>query len=233
MGGRAGSHSAGAGGEAATRIRQSQRVWKVLPMYNHLKGILASAEPTAVVIECCGVGYSLRVPVSTFEKLPAPGEECSLLTYLHVREDAMELYGFGEEVERRLFKKLLGVAGVGPVAAISLMSQNSVEEICAAIKSNDPAPLKRTKGIGKKTADRVCLELRGSVEELEAMMGAAARERVRATTAPRDVVATTALALTNLGYSESEAERAAREAAEALGDGSLGEVLKEALKRVR
>jgi Holliday junction DNA helicase RuvA len=202
-------------------------------MYNHLKGVLARSDPTSVVIECSGAGYSLRVPVSTYEKLPAQGEECLLLTYLHVREDVLELYGFTEEVERRLFKKLLGVAGVGPVAAISLMSQNTVEEICGAIKRNDPSPLKKTKGIGKKTADRVCLELRGAVEELETMMSAEARGRVRETVEPRDVVATTALALTNLGYSQNEAERAAREAADALGDGSLGEVLKEALKRVR
>jgi Holliday junction DNA helicase RuvA len=203
-------------------------------MYNHIKGALIAADPARVVVECGGVGFSIRVPLTTFETLPKPGEECLLLIHLHVREDALELFGFGEEIERRMFRKLISISGVGPSAAMSLMSQVSVEDICAATKRNDPAPLKKTRGIGKKTADRIVLELRGAVEAFEAMMSAPARERAQTALTPRDFRSTTALALVNLGYSETESDRAAQDAVDALGnDASLSDLLKEALKRAR
>jgi Holliday junction DNA helicase RuvA len=202
-------------------------------MYDHLRGSLVSADPSGVVIECGGVGYAIRVPVSALERLPAVGQECTLLVHLHVRDDALELYGFVDAVERRLFRRLLTVAGVGPVAAMALMSQNSAENICAAVRHGDPGLLAKARGIGKKTAERVCLDLRGSIEEIEAMLSAPARERSRAASSPDDVKTTTVLALVNLGYSQQEAERAVREAAGETDDAPLSDLLKEALKRVR
>jgi Holliday junction DNA helicase RuvA len=196
-------------------------------MYQHLRGRLTFAGPAYAVVECGGVGYRARVPLSTFERLPPAGEECTILTHLHVREDAMELFGFLTEGERTLFRKLVSVSGVGPVAALAMLSHQSVQAVVAAIRRGDAAPLTKAKGIGRKTAERVVLELKGAVAELEALVGVPAAEAE----APEVL---TARGLMALGYSESDAARVAKEAVEHLGaDAAPGELLREALKRVR
>ena len=197
-------------------------------MYQHLRGRLTSAGPAYAVVECGGVGYRARVPLSTFERLPPAGEECTILTHLHVREDAMELYGFLTEGERTLFRKLVSVSGVGPVAALAMLSHQSVQAVVAAIRRGDVAPLTKAKGIGRKTAARVVLELKGAVAELEALVGVPAAAWA---VAPEVL---TAQGLEALGYSESDAARGAKEAVEHLGaDAAPGELLREALKRIR
>ncbi len=198
-------------------------------MYHHLSGRLTSAGPAAVVVECGGVGYRLRVPLSTYERLPPLGEDCTVLTHLHVRENAMELYGFLTEGERTLFRKLVSVSGVGPAAALAMLSHHSVGSVVAAIRRGDGAPLTKAKGIGRKTADRVVLELKGAVAELEALAGVPAAAEARE--------AVTSQALAELGYSEAEAARVAKEVVGELGEGTEpaepAELLREALRRMR
>ena len=197
-------------------------------MYHHLRGRLTSASPACAVIECGGVGYRVRVPLSTFERLPRVGEECTLLTHLQVREDVMDLYGFLTEGERTLFRKLVSVSGVGPVAALAMLSHQSVGAVVAAIRRGDASPLTKAKGIGRKTAERVVLDLKGAVAELEALVEAPAAAEAEGP----EVV--TAQALAALGYSQSDAVRVAREVVKDLGaDTALAELLREALKHVR
>ncbi len=202
-------------------------------MYHHLKGRLVEASPARAVVECGGTGYLVRIPLTTFEKLPAPGSECLVLTHLYVREDAMELYGFASEAERSMFRRLISVSGVGPSVAMALMSGNTVSDILAAVRRGDSKLLTRAKGIGRKTAERILLELKGAVAEIEALAGAG--EGMGGESAPpRDAEQLTIRALVTLGYSETEAALAARDAGRALGaDAALGELVREALSRVR
>ena len=199
-------------------------------MLNHLTGRLLASEPTRAVVECGGVGFLLRVPASTFEKLPAPGAECTLLTHLHVREDALELFGFLTEAERRLFKKLITVSGVGPNVAMALMSRCSIADVVSAVKRGDALPLTRAKGVGRKTAERIVLDLKSAAAELEALVGGVPETPRGA----EGLESSAAQALVTLGYSEDEARRAAHEAARDLGETvPLGEAIRESLRRVR
>jgi len=201
------------------------------PVYEHLNGSLVSAAPGRAVVECGGVGYLVRIPLSTFEKLPEPGTRLKLLTHLHLREDSMELFGFASDGERVLFRKLLSVSGVGPGVALALMSQHRVADIIGALRREDPRPLMLAKGVGRKTAERVVLELKGCVAELEALAGAAAPEAEGE--ADVGVLATAVQAMVALGYAEADAHAVAREVVKDLGEAPVGEVLREALRRVR
>ena len=198
-------------------------------MYHHLRGRLASAEPSLAVVECGGVGYLVRIPLTTFDKLPAPGEECLLLVHLHVREDALDIFGFAEEAERAMFRRLVAVSGVGPSVALALMSGNTVADIVAAVRRGDAKMLTRAKGVGKKTGERIILELKGVVDELEALVSVEAGAAAAA--APET---TAAQALVTLGYSETDAAAAVRKVLDELGaEAALGDVIREALGRVR
>jgi Holliday junction DNA helicase RuvA len=201
-------------------------------MYDRLKGRLVEASPSRAVVDCAGVGYLVRIPLTTFERLPPPGSECLVLTHLHVREDAMELYGFTTEAERSTFRRLISVSGVGPAAAMALMSGNTVGDIISALRRGDASVLTRAKGIGRKTADRIMLELKGAVAELEALAGVG--EGTPAEAGALDAEHSTVQALVTLGYSEADAAGAAKRAVGELGsDAVLGELVREALKRVR
>jgi Holliday junction DNA helicase RuvA len=141
----------------------------------------------------------------------------------------MELFGFAEEAERSMFRRLIAVSGVGPGVAMALMSGNSVTDILAAVRRGDAKLLMRAKGVGRKTAERIVLELKGVVEELEALVSVEAG--AAAATAPE---ATAVQALVTLGYSEGGAAEAVREVLDELGpDAPLGDVIREALGRVR
>jgi len=199
-------------------------------LFHHLSGRLVLADPSHAVIECGGVGYLVRTPLTTFDKLPPPGEECVLLTHLHVRDDAMELFGFAEEAGRAMFRRLIAVSGVGPSVAVALMSGNTVADIVAAVKRGDAKLLMRAKGVGKKTAERIVLELKGAVESIEALVTTEAGP-VSVATAPE---VTAVQALVTLGYSEDTAAEAVSEVFEELGpDAAVGDVIREALGRVR
>jgi Holliday junction DNA helicase RuvA len=135
-------------------------------MIARLRGILAEARPTEVVIDVHGVGYRVHIPLSTFDRLPREGGEAMLRICLHVREDAMELYGFATPEEQQLFELLQTVTGVGARLALNILSTTSVNGFCAAVRDGDVKLLSQLKGIGKKTAERLVLELKGKIQQV-------------------------------------------------------------------
>jgi len=164
-----------------------------------LRGKLLAKHPNQAVVEAAGVGYEVNISIPTFSTLPAPGAEVALHVHTHVREDALSLFGFLRSEEKQLFEKLISVSGIGPKLAITILSGMPADTMVAAIKGNDVAALTRIPGIGKKTAERMVLELR---DKLDAFGVAAA---VQATSpVEEDVIS----ALVNLGYQRPLAERA-------------------------
>lgn len=137
-------------------------------MIGFLKGRLAVKQPPMLLVDVGGVGYELEAPMSTFYGLPATGEAVALFTHLVVREDAHILYGFGTDGERRLFRALLKVSGVGPKIALGVLSGASVEDFLRTIEAEDAAMLTRIPGIGRKTAERIIIEMRDNVQKLSA-----------------------------------------------------------------
>ena len=178
-------------------------------MIAFLRGILLERTPNRVVLDVHGVGYELLIPVSTFQRLPAAGAEVALHAYTQAREDALQLFGFGTAREKAIFERLLSVSGVGPRMALAALSGLSVNELAAAIAASDLARLTAVPGIGKKTAERICVELRDKVAEW------AAAEAQAQPSAPLPAAAEEVLsALVNLGYARPLAEKAVRRASE-------------------
>lgn len=190
-------------------------------MIGSLRGRLAVKAPPHLLVEVGGVGYELEAPMSTFYGLGAVGGEVQLLTHLVVREDAHLLYGFATEAERRLFRNLLKVSGVGPRIALAILSGISVEGFSACVTSQDTAPLTRIPGVGRKTAERLLIEMRDRLSA-EPGIGALAGEL------PRGGIEAEALAaLAALGYKPAEASRLIKAAGEAT---STEELIRRALQ---
>jgi holliday junction DNA helicase RuvA len=164
-------------------------------MIGKLTGTLAEKNPPEVIVDCGGVGYEVQVPMSTFYNLPGLGERVTLLTHFVVREDAQILYGFGTAQERSTFRQLIKISGIGPKMALGVLSGMSVAELSQAVTLQDPNRLTKIPGIGKKTAERLMLELKG---KLGADLG------VHATIA-NDNQADILQALIALGYSDRDA----------------------------
>jgi Holliday junction DNA helicase RuvA len=197
-------------------------------MISFLRGKLIAASPTHVVVDCNGVGYEAAIPLSSFDKLPAPGGDVRILTYLHIREDAHLLYGFMTEAERELFKLLLSVSGVGPKIALTLLGGMSAVALKGAIVSNDIKSLSRIKGVGAKTAERLCVELRDKIGAIGGMEAAAAKH---ALTAEDQKLNDAVLAMVSLGYKQLEAQRAIHAALAKLGaSATVEETVRQALK---
>jgi len=168
-------------------------------MIAYIKGILAEKDPTRVIIEAAGVGYELVISLSTYESLPREGAEVKLLTFHCVREDDEILFGFATEQERGMFAKLTSVSGVGPKIAISILSGSSLSELALAISTNDAKRISSIKGVGKKTAEKICVELRDKVNALDAASLVRGESAAGADSAIlRDAVA----ALRALGFNE-------------------------------
>jgi holliday junction DNA helicase RuvA len=174
-------------------------------MIGFLKGRLAAKNPPFLLIDVNGVGYELEAPMSTFYGLPAAGEAVALFTHLVVREDAHILFGFGTEGERRLFRGLLKVSGVGPKIALGILSGASVEDFLRTIEAEDVAMLTRIPGIGRKTAERVIIEMRDSVKKLS--MSHLGADSAPAFTAPASPQSEAYAALVALGYKPPEVTR--------------------------
>ncbi|MSQ55823.1 MAG: Holliday junction branch migration protein RuvA [Betaproteobacteria bacterium] len=170
-------------------------------MIGRIAGRLMSKNPPQVMVDVNGVGYELDVPMSTFYNLPATGESVTLFTHLVVREDAHLLFGFGTHQERAVFRQLIRISGVGARTALSVLSGLSVAELAQAVVMQDAGRLIKVPGIGKKTAERLLLELKGRL--VEPLPGAG---EARADGAPADILN----ALLALGYSEKEAMAAVR-----------------------
>jgi Holliday junction DNA helicase RuvA len=169
-------------------------------MIVHLRGRLLSKSPNEAVIECAGVGYGAIISVTTFTSLPAEGAELHI--YTHVREDQLALFGFAETQEKRLFEKLLTISGIGPKLAITVLSGIASDRLVTAIRSGDHATLTRIPGIGKKTAERVVLELKDKLDDMAVPMADAAG--VHHGPAGDDVLS----AMVNLGYPRPIAQKA-------------------------
>ena len=135
-------------------------------MIAHLRGRLLSKTPNQAIVDCAGVGYDVTIRVATFSALPAEGTEATLHIHTHVREDQIALFGFSETQEKRLFEKLLTISGIGPKLAITVLSGIAADRLITAIRSGDHATLTRIPGIGKKTAERVVLELKDKLDDL-------------------------------------------------------------------
>ncbi|MCL6451056.1 MAG: Holliday junction branch migration protein RuvA [Acetobacteraceae bacterium] len=197
-------------------------------MIDQLRGRVERVGGDHVILSVGGVGFRVEMPISALARLPAPGREAVLYTHLHVREDALTLYGFTSAQEQELFRLLLGVTGVGPRVALSLLSGMSPEELRRAVVYEDVESLTGVPGVGTKTAQRLVLELREILGPREARR----RERRKVSaTEPRTVPAEALEALVSLGYSRPEASRAVDEAARALGPEATAEALvREGLK---
>src|SRR5579859_5166328 len=135
-------------------------------MIAHLRGFLLSKSPNQIIVECSGVGYEVAISVATFSALPDEGASAALHIYTNVREDQIALFGFAELTEKRLFEKLLTISGIGPKLAITVLSGISAERLVGAIRAGDHATLTRIPGIGKKTAERVVLELKDKLDDM-------------------------------------------------------------------
>jgi Holliday junction DNA helicase RuvA len=200
-------------------------------MIAHLSGTLLSKEPNSVIVEVGGVGYEVTIPISTFYDLEDPGSNVKLRIYTHVREDALQLYGFKTLRERELFMRLISVSGIGPKLGITLLSGMSADEMIASIRTNNLARLTLIPGVGRKTAERLVMELRDKVAslssaELEEELGGgslATEDSMRS-----DVLS----ALLNLGYQRASAEKAVTAALDEGGDISVESILRRSLRKL-
>jgi Holliday junction DNA helicase RuvA len=170
-------------------------------MIAHLRGKLLAKHPNQIVVETGGVGYELNISVPTFSELPAIGSEVALHVHTHVREDLITLYGFLRPAEKQLFEKLITVSGIGPKLAITILSGMAADELAAAIRGNDLIRLTKIPGIGKKTAERMVLELR---DKLPVATGVSVPTMPATSATEEDVLS----ALVNLGYQRAAAEKA-------------------------
>jgi len=170
-------------------------------MIAHLRGRLFAKSPNQAIVECAGVGYDVAITVPTYASLPNEGAEVELFINTQVREDAIALFGFSDRDEKRLFEKLISVSGIGPKLGITVLSGISAPSLVSAIKAQDHATLTRIPGIGKKTAERVVLELK---DKLDDMISVPAEQAFHAGPAGDDVLS----ALTNLGYQRAAAQKA-------------------------
>ena len=194
-------------------------------MIEFVRGTLVEKHPTHVVIDCHGVGYRLNIPVSSFARTVEPGQEARFLTYHHVREDVEDLYGFATSDERELFVLLLGVSGIGPKLAQAVLSGLPAPALREAIHKSDLTVLTRIPGVGRKTAERMVVELKDKVArssgDSETEIGSAlgSDEAVKA--------------LVALGYNRFEAQKAVSTIRQGRGDLPLEDVVREALQSVR
>lgn len=193
-------------------------------MIARVRGRLLKKGPQEAIVDVAGVGYRVTIPLSTFYRIGEPGAEVTLLTHTHVREDALALFGFLSEAEQALFERLIEVSGVGPKLAVSILSGIEAPELVAALRGSDVARLTRIPGVGRKTAERLVLELKDKMEEL----AATAPEPASQGPAADDVVS----ALVHLGYSRPESERAVERTFREHQHGRFEDLLRAALQVV-
>ncbi len=194
-------------------------------MIVRLSGLLLDVSPPSVVIDVHGVGYQVEVPMSVFDQLPAMGEPVVVLTEMIVREDSQTLYGFQTHADRQLFRDLLKVSGVGPRLALGILSGISGSDFALMVEAGDAQALTRLPGIGKKTAERLIVEMRGKLTDISSSADGASA-------GGNDAAAEARAALTALGYSQSEALKMVRQASADAPEGVPAQALiKAALKQ--
>jgi Holliday junction DNA helicase RuvA len=197
-------------------------------MLSFLRGTVIEVLPTRLILDVGGVGYDLNIPLSTYDKLPPPGAETKILTHLQIREDAHTLYGFATPEERDLFLLLVNnVSGIGPKLALAILNGITPVHFRGLVVAGDIAALSKIKGVGKKTAERVIVELRDKVGVSAAWEAASARQGL---TPEEQHVNDAVLALISLGYKQAEAHKTVRAIREAQPKATVEELVKEALK---
>ncbi len=203
-------------------------------MIAHLAGKLLQKQPNTIIIDVAGVGYEVTIPLSTFYGLDEVGNGVALRIHTHVREDNIQLFGFATSREKELFLRLTSVSGIGPKLAITMLSGMPATELFQAIRNNDLARLTAIPGVGRKTAERVVVELRDKLAALALEPGEAEFTLAASATAASeaDVRDDTVAALIQLGYPKAVAERAVTAALREEGEQSIEAVLKRSLKRI-
>ncbi len=201
-------------------------------MIAHLSGKLLSKQPNIVIIDVGGVGYELIIPLSTFYDLGEEGSQVSLRVHTHVREDALQLYGFRTEREKKLFLHLTSISGIGPKLAVTILSGMSAEELIPAIRNNDLARLVAIPGVGKKTAERLVVELK---DKLSALSSPELEEQFRlatgagsANTIADDIIS----ALVNLGFQRAAAEKAVNATMKENPDANFSQLTKLSMRKL-
>jgi len=198
-------------------------------MIAFLTGKLLEKQANTVIVDVGGVGYEVTIPLSTFYELGEPGSDVELRIYTHVREDAIQLFGFKTARERDLYLKLISVQGIGAKSGVTMLSGMSADEIVAAIRSNDLGRLTAIPGVGRKTAERLVIELRDKVGELAAAAGVGTS--ISVDQLPADAVFDDALsALVNLGYQKAAAERALKKVVQDGTEMSVQKLLRRSLQ---
>ncbi len=197
-------------------------------MIAQLRGKIISLTPTELVLDVGGVGYQIHIPLSSFERYEHASGEVTVLTHLHVREDAQQLYGFATETERTLFRHLIGISGIGPKIAQSILSGLKATELQQAIAGGDLSALTSIAGVGRKTAERIVLELRNKIAPAET-----AQMPVVPTSAELKIRSEAVVALMSLGHSRADAERALRSALQEMRGENLSveQLVRQALRR--
>lgn len=203
-------------------------------MIAHLSGTLLSKQATSVILDVAGVGYEVSIPLSTFYELEDPGSSVQLRIYTHVREDALQLYGFKTARERELFLRLISVSGIGPKLGITLLSGMSADEMITSIRNNNLAKLTLIPGVGRKTAERLVMELRDKVASLSAGVDEDLGARTDSAAVPtEDSMRADALsALLNLGYQKNAAEKAVSASLSEDGEVSVESILRSSLRKL-
>jgi holliday junction DNA helicase RuvA len=204
-------------------------------MIAHLNGTLLSKEPNSVIVDVSGVGYEVTIPLSTFYELANEGSDVQLRIYTHVKEDALQLYGFKTERERKLFVNFISVSGIGPKIGIALLSGMSADELINSIKTNSLARLTLIPGVGRKTAERLIVDLREKMTALAASQveTTSGLEPAASGASPEDSVRSDALsALLNLGYQRSSAEKAIDAVLNDGGEMTVESVLRRGLRKL-
>ena len=200
-------------------------------MYHYLNGKIAEKTPTAVILDVNGIGYEVRVSLSTFSILPNLGETVKLFTHFVVREDAQLLYGFATEEEREAFKLLISISGIGPKLAITLLSGVTLQELKRAIQEKNIPVLTAISGIGQKTAERVIIELKDKIGRSE---GSAGKELIHDANVSDQMVEDSVSALVSLGYTKQKAKEAIQKTLKVMlgKKPSVEEIIRAALKHV-
>jgi Holliday junction DNA helicase RuvA len=200
-------------------------------MYHYLTGKIAGKTPTSVILDVNGIGYEVRVSLSTFSNLPNLGETVKLFTHFVVREDAQLLYGFATEEERETFKLLISISGIGPKLAITLLSGVTLQELKRAIQEKNVPVLTAISGIGQKTAERVIIELKDKIGRSEVPAG---KELIHDAGISDQMVEDSVSALVSLGYTKQKAKEAIQKTLKAMlgKKPSVEEIIRAALKRV-
>jgi Holliday junction DNA helicase RuvA len=171
-------------------------------MISYIKGVLAEKSPARAVIEACGVGYEFFISLFTYESLPRTGQDVKLFASHIVREDGQFLYGFASEAEREMFTKLTSVSGVGPKVALSILSGLTLTDLAVSISSSDAKRISSIKGVGKKTAEKICIELKDKVSAFESYLKAGDVSTIK------EFVKDAIMALSALGFNEESAAKA-------------------------